>query len=323
LYGAPCSPLYSHLSAEIACSAKSLIDTGIVSPRTATRQTAHVNARIPFPRNGLISYHYFRNRDVSMCDGFTLIADSGAYSAKTQGAEIKLPDLCAWANEWRDHFAWVAALDVIGDPLGSRRNWEEMRSRGVTAVPTIHYPDPPSAIDAYAREGVTFLGLGGQVGGLPGSLGTTSRLSLKLPYFSVDSTYWLQGTMWGKTTLHDPRSPLVTHRIRYDGRDVYRPEISSLLSTFYGVDPASVATSNCMKWAAVELMARSASVWESHLKPAHGAITPPAELAGQSPGPRLHIVLPNNLATAQRMARALKDEAVVSGNRLDQNHSPA
>ena len=172
-----------------------------------------------------------RNRDVSLCSGFTLIADSGAYWAKTQGAEVKLPDLCAWANEWRDHFAWVAALDVIGDPAASRRNWEEMRRRGVTAVPTIHFPDPPSAIDTYAREGVTFMGLGGQVGGLRWRMlrwavsvmryardhwpdmqfhgwGTTSRLSLKLPYFSVDSTYWLQGAMWGKTILHDPRNPL-------------------------------------------------------------------------------------------------------------------
>jgi hypothetical protein len=222
--------------------------------------------RIPFPRNGLISYHYFRNRDVSMCDGFTLIADSGAYSAKTQGAEIKLPDLCAWANNWREHFAWVAALDVIGDPVASRRNWEEMRRRGVNAVPTIHFPEPPCAIDAYAREGVTFIGLGGQVGGLQKSMlrwavsviryardrwpamkfhgwGTTSRLSLKLPYFSVDSTYWLQGAMWGKTILHDPRNPLVNQRIRYDGRDVYRPEVASLLSTYYGTDPASVARS--------------------------------------------------------------------------------
>jgi hypothetical protein len=301
--------------------------------------------RIPFPRNALISYHYWRNRDVSLCNGFTLIADSGAYSAKTQGAEITVPDLCAWANEWRDHFAWVAALDVIGDPLGSRRNWEEMRRRGVPAVPTIHFPDPPSAIDAYAREGVTFMGLGGQVGGRPGSLmrwaisvmryardhwpdmrfhgwGTTSRLSLKLPYFSIDSTYWLQGVMWGKSILHDPRNSLVTHRIRYDGRDVYRPEIANLLSTYYGTDPASVATSNRMNWEAVELMARSASVWESHLKATHGLIAPPAELAGQAPGPRLHIVLPNNLATAQRMAQVLRAEAVASGTRLEQNHFP-
>lgn len=61
--------------------------------------------RIPFPRNGLISYHYGRNQDISLYDGFTLIADSGAYSAKTQGVQIKLPDLCAWANEWGDCFA--------------------------------------------------------------------------------------------------------------------------------------------------------------------------------------------------------------------------
>jgi hypothetical protein len=232
---------------------------------------------------------------------------------------------------------------VIGDPVASHRNWEEMRRRGVNAVPTIHYPAPSSAIDTYAREGVTFMGLGGQVGQSQASLirwavsvmryardrwpamkfhgwGATSRLSLKLPYFSVDSTYWLQGAMWGKTTLHDPRNPLVTHRIRYDGRDVYRPEVANLLSTYYGVDPASVATSNQMNWDAVAIMARSASVWESHLKAAHGAIDPPKELAGQSPGPRLHIVLPNHTATMQRMAQVLAaEDGLHRQNRLQQH----
>ena len=347
-YPALCPSLYARLSAEIGCGTEPLTDTGIVTTRTpGTYPRGDMDApRIPFPRNGLISYHYFRNRDVSMCSPFTLIADSGAYSAKTQGAEIKLPDLCAWANNWREHFAWVAALDVIGDPVASRRNWGAMRRRGVNAVPTIHFPEPPSALDFFAKAGVTFIGLGGQVGGRSLSMlrwaisvmryardhwpemkfhgwGTTSRLSLKLPYFSVDSTYWLQGTLWGKTTLHDPRSPLVTHRIRYDGRDAYRPEVANLLSTFYGTDPASVATSDHMNWEAIELQARSASVWESHLKAAHGVIAPPKELAGQSPGPRLHLVLPNYPPTAQRMAQVLGAEAVVRGSRLEENTFPA
>jgi len=65
-------------------------------------------------------------------------------------------------------------------------------------------------------------------------------LSLRLPYFSVDSTYWLQGVRFGKSTLYDPRDPAVRHRIRYNGHDVYRPEVASLLSTFYSTDPAVV-----------------------------------------------------------------------------------
>lgn len=106
--------------------------------------------RIPFSRNALVSYHYWRNRDISALAGFTLIADSGAFSADTQGAVITLADLCAWATEWREHFAWVAALDVIGDPVASHRNWELMRSRGVNAVSTVHWPAPPQTIDGYA-----------------------------------------------------------------------------------------------------------------------------------------------------------------------------
>jgi len=117
--------------------------------------------RIPFPRNALVSYHCWRNRDISALADFTLVADSGAYSADTHGAVITVADLCAWATEWRKHFAWVAALDVIGDPVASHRNWELMRSHGVNAMPTVHFPALPQTIDTYAREGVTFMGLGG------------------------------------------------------------------------------------------------------------------------------------------------------------------
>lgn len=281
-----------------------------------------------------MSYHYWRNRDISALSGFTLIADSGAYSAGTQGAVIKVADLSAWAADWLEHFAWVAALDVIGDPTASYRNWERMRNRGVNAVPTVHFPAIPETIDTYAREGVTFMGLGGQVGGSPGrnlrwslsvmryaqdrwpdmrfhGWGTTSELSLRLPYFSVDSTYWLQGVRFGKSTLWDPRDPTVRHRIKFNGYDVYQPEIATLLSTFYGVDPASVAISRKMNWEAVEVMARSASVWESHLKAAHGEISCPNELSGKPSGPRLHLVLPNSAGTAQRMADVLAAELLV------------
>ena len=45
---------------------------------------------------------------------------------------------------------------------------------------------------------------------------------------------------FGKSTLYDPRDPAVRHRIRYNGHDVYRLEVASLLSTFYGTDPAVV-----------------------------------------------------------------------------------
>ena len=117
--------------------------------------------RIPFPRNALVSYHCWRNRDISALADFTLVADSGAYSADTHGAVITVADLCAWATEWRKHFAWVAALDVIGDPVASHLNWELMRSHGVNAMPTVHFPALPQTIDTYAREGVTFMGLGG------------------------------------------------------------------------------------------------------------------------------------------------------------------
>ena len=44
--------------------------------------------RIPFPRNALVSYHYWRSRDISALADFTLIADSGAFSADAYNAAL-------------------------------------------------------------------------------------------------------------------------------------------------------------------------------------------------------------------------------------------
>lgn len=56
---------------------------------------------IPPPRNILVSYHYFRDYDLDRLQNLRIIGDSGAYSAKTQNAEVTTSDLAAWAKQWR------------------------------------------------------------------------------------------------------------------------------------------------------------------------------------------------------------------------------
>jgi hypothetical protein len=74
--------------------------------------------RIPFPRNPLVSYHYWRNRDSSALADLTLIADSGAFSADTQGAVITVNDLCAWATEWREQVGAAATVSALRHRVG-------------------------------------------------------------------------------------------------------------------------------------------------------------------------------------------------------------
>jgi hypothetical protein len=288
---------------------------------------------IPFPRNGLISYHYYKKFDISLFGRFNLIADSGAYSAKTNDAVIELKDLCAWYRQWSSQLSWCATLDVIGDQTGTQRNWEKMRDMGVDSVPTVHFPEPPASVDYYASRGVTFLGLGGQVGKMRDSVmrwaisvmrysrdrwpdvrfhgwGATGRASLLLPYFSVDSSSWYQGVLWGGATIFDPRDPGQVYKLTHDGRSIYADtELCHVLSTFYGVKPSDVACSRGSmdsKWPVIATLARSARVWESHMRTRHGAIEAPKELAGHLPGPHLHIVMPSrDEPTVIRMAREL------------------
>lgn len=270
--------------------------------------------RIEPPRNALISYHYLQKFDVSKLAGLRLIGDSGAFSAKTQGVTIDIAALCDWSLKWNDYLAWTAALDVIGDPIGTHKNWLAMKGRGVNAVPTVHFPAKPQEIDDYAKDGVTFMGLGGQVGGNPKALlrwvvsimryardnhpdmrfhgwGATGALSLKLPYYSVDSTSWASSFMYGRVELRDPRNGK-NHKINLDGRSAYDHEVSSLLSTFYGVTPSAVARSHKDNAELIiELSALSASVLQDRMRKAHGVITCPRDLQHTplGDGPHLHL----------------------------------
>lgn len=271
--------------------------------------------RIAPPRNALISYHYLQKFDVSKLAGLNLIGDSGAFSAKTQGATIDVNALCDWSIKWKDYLVWTAALDVIGDPVGTHRNWLLMRGRGVNAVPTIHFPAKPTELDDYAKDGVTFLGLGGQVGGNQKALlrwvvsvmryardkypdmrfhgwGATGALSNLLPYYSVDSTSWASSFMFGRLELRDPRSMDKRFKFKLDGKEAFKPEIANLLSSFYGVSPSVIARSHKDNAEEIiELSALSASVWQDRLRKKHGVITVPPDLKHTplGDGPHLHL----------------------------------
>jgi len=288
---------------------------------------------IPMPHNGLVSYHYSKGMDLSIYGGWRLIGDSGAFSAHTQGVTIDVDALTDWGLKWQEsgQLCWAAALDVIRNPVGTHKNWLRAKGRGLNAVPTVHFPAPPSTLDDYAKDGVRFLGLGGQVGGGQDALmrwavsmmryardrwpdmrfhgwGATGKGSLLLPYYSVDSTSWYEGVLWGTTTLEDPRDPTKKWRLEHDGRAAYEPKMANLLSTYYDIDPASVADSRGSNWAAIQLMCRSAAQREIWLRKRHGMITPPPELAGQEDGPCLHLVMPSDGPIVRKLATALAAE---------------
>lgn len=219
-------------------------------------------------RNVLCSYHYFKDYDFTRLPDLNIIADSGAFSARSQGATITVDDLAAWAKDWSGVFKWVASLDVIGDPDGTRRNWERMRDRhNLEAIPTIHWGSDPALMDWYVEQGVDLIGLGGMVGkssdkqmrwlvsvfkhqqrhhpdlGFHG-WGVTSPKVLRLPFYSVDSSGWASVFRFGTVVVRDPRNGAL-HKYQADGRDLKKkPHIARLLRAEYGIDPDDVLVSD-------------------------------------------------------------------------------
>lgn len=278
--------------------------------------------QVDVPVDTLVSYHYMTRRQAGRdlmaqiveFGVFRLIADSGAFSAFTQGTPIDVDAYGEWLTRWRPHVFWAASLDVFGDPGKSFANWKHLRDRhGLDTVPTIHIGTDLSWLDAYAAEGVDFIGLGGMVkmprpaqmrflvaclryarDRHPGmrfhAWGTTTNTMLqKLPLYSADSSGLLgQAFRFAALPLWDPRQRKIVN-IEMDGHSPYRHR--DLLAREYGINPATILRSNganrshligiCVR--SVQKRAQSYQDIHRVTPPTYG-LTAPGEM-----GPRLHI----------------------------------
>lgn len=297
---------------------------------------------IPPPRNTLVSFYYYSKFDLDRLANTTIIGDSGAYTARVQGAEVSNQQLGVWANTWKHRLAWCAAIDLSGDIEGTRRNWSELCDTGIEAVSSIHIGMHPSAMDWYAERGVDFLGLGGVAGGQVSDAavfrwlvnvfkyqrenhpqmrfhgwGITRPSWVRLPFFSVDSSGWGASYRYGRLALRHPHTGKV-YNIDLRGRDAYKPEIAMLLRDHYGVNPSQVATSGPHnRLLMVQLSALSASVQEQHWRKMHrkNNITPPkwGRLGGWNYGqtpPHQHLSLGDGIEGSRRY----EDQAIISLN---------
>lgn len=184
-------------------------------------------------RNGvehmLESYHYIhkpKSVETIRREGRKIFLDSGAFSAFTQGIEVDLPAYCDYIHQNEDIIEQVdgqplaSVLDAIGDCDGTWRNQMEMERRGVRPLPCFHYGEPEEALKWYV-ERYSYITIGGMVpistpqlrvwldrlwkdylthpDGTPKvkvhGFGLTSLpLMMRYPWYSVDSSTWVQ---WG------------------------------------------------------------------------------------------------------------------------------
>ncbi len=191
--------------------------------------------RIP---NILESYHYINSQrivDVMRAHGAKVFLDSGAFSAWNIGEEIDINAYCDYIKKnwdlWRveDDAVMFSVLDGIGDPLKTWQNQLYMEQQGVRPLPCFHFGEDTRYLDWYT-ERYSYITLGGMVGkttkqlrewldkiwndhlvdssGKPKTkvhaFGITSfEIMERYPWFSCDSSTWIQTAAFGNIMTHD------------------------------------------------------------------------------------------------------------------------
>lgn len=117
--------------------------------------------------NVLVAYPYATPQVVEQLrqcgPDLRFLLDSGAFTAWKAGKPIELDDYCRFlealpVKPWR-----YFALDVIGDPHGTMRNYEAMLRRGFSPVPIFTRGEDPSVLEDYYKTS-DVVGIGGLVG---------------------------------------------------------------------------------------------------------------------------------------------------------------
>lgn len=180
----------------------------------------------------LESYHYIgsqRYLDQMRADNAQVFLDSGAFSAYTLGVEIDLPTYCNYIKAnmdlWRveDGVVMASVLDGIGDPLKTYQNQLAMEQLGAKPLPCFHAGEDERYLEYYVQN-YEYITLGGMVGSSTKQLciwldrmweryltDGSGRPRLKVhgfgitaipimeryPWYSVDSSSWIQSAAFG------------------------------------------------------------------------------------------------------------------------------
>jgi len=191
--------------------------------------------RVP---NILESYHYIHKQsfvDAIRESGDKIFLDSGAFSSYTLGKEIDLTQYCDYIKRnmdiirFEDGVMMASVLDGIGDVELTYKNQLAMEAQGVRPLPCFHAGEDERYLDWYVAN-YDYITLGGMVGASTEQLmrwldrmwdrhltdgagrpkikvhgfGITSiPLMVRYPWYSCDSSSWIQATSFGSVVTPD------------------------------------------------------------------------------------------------------------------------
>jgi hypothetical protein len=178
----------------------------------------------------LESYHYIhKGRYVDMIRraGDKVFLDSGAFSAFSLGVEVSIEAYAEFVKGHQDIIEMASVLDAIGDPEGTFHNQNTLEKLGAEVLPCFHYGEPLDLCEYYIRN-YEYITIGGMVP-IPNNklelwldeiwekvltdkdgiarrkvhgFGLTSRkLMSKYPWYSCDSSSWVQMAANGSIML--------------------------------------------------------------------------------------------------------------------------
>lgn len=178
----------------------------------------------------LESYHYIHKdsfvRRIRK-DGKKVFLDSGAFSAFTKGAKVDLKKYCRYIHEKQDIIEYSSVLDAIGDPQGTFANQIEMERLGTSPLPCFHYGEDERYLEYYVAN-YDYITIGGMVPistpqlrvwldriwehyltdgagrskiKIHGFGLTVPSLMKRYPWYSVDSSSWVQAAANGLIVL--------------------------------------------------------------------------------------------------------------------------
>jgi len=186
----------------------------------------------------LESYHYIHRQsfvDKIRRDNETVFLDSGAFSAFTKGIKVDIKAYCRYIKENADIIKCIdgnvcaSVLDAIGDAQGTYNNQMEMEKLGVRPLPCFHYGEDLRYLDWYVKN-YDHITLGGMVpistpqllmwldrvwekhltdgAGRPllkvHAFGVTTPVLMKrYPWYSVDSSSWVQMAATGNILVNE------------------------------------------------------------------------------------------------------------------------
>lgn len=185
----------------------------------------------------LESYHYINRQsyvDKIRRNNETVFLDSGAFSAFTKGVTVDIKAYCRYIHENADIIKCIdgnvcaSVLDAIGDAQGTYENQMAMQRLGIRPLPCFHYNEDTRYLDWYVKK-YDHITLGGMVpistpqlllwldriwekhltdgAGRPlikvHAFGVTTPVLMKrYPWYSVDSSSWVQMAATGNILVN-------------------------------------------------------------------------------------------------------------------------